>query len=633
MKQIFLDNKLVFYFFIILSFVFYANSLKNKYALDDEYITVTNIPVKGKEFIPNNNTIAQGFKGIPKIWKSNYAQDDESNFEYRPVTTTSFAIEYGIFGQNPFISHLINILLYAGCVCLAFMVIFKLLENQNYQFHVAFVTAFLFLLHPVHTEVVNNLKCRDELLSFFFGMLALWFALKTAVKATSFFNIALVVLCLLLGILSKRSAMTFIGIIPLCLIFYRKIDIKKWAVFGVVVFLMLLFKRLIKSNLLVTESIRIYYHFENPLYLEPLSFFGNVIVGLKTCGFYIKLLFIPYPLRFYYGANIVDVSTDINIYFFVALIFLIGSAIYYFKTKNKLFLFSLFLFLGSILPFTNFYIPAPGVAAERFIFQASLGFLLLVVSTILPLFSNKTTFKITDVFQKPLLYISVIAFISLCYTWQRNSHWYNKLTLFEHDIAYTESSAKANSLLGNEYFETLAGGINQRKYTPQQLTQKALTCYNAAAAADSSIYTVYNNAGVVSFSFLQDYNLAVKYFKLAINHKKKYAQAYENLGNSYQKLNQLPLAYKAYIQAIESNHKQYSAYNEFIKLLLANKHYKQSESVSLAALSIFKNDYTFLIHLANSYLLNGDKEKSLPIFKKAYDVYPNDDLKKFIEAN
>ena len=42
-----------------MSFIFYANSLKNKFALDDDYITVTNLLVKGKEFKPNNKLIAK----------------------------------------------------------------------------------------------------------------------------------------------------------------------------------------------------------------------------------------------------------------------------------------------------------------------------------------------------------------------------------------------------------------------------------------------------------------------------------------------------------------------------------------------------------------------------------------------
>ena len=119
------EHKNIFYAFLILVFIIYGNTLKNKYALDDEYITVTNFPVKGKEkeYIPNHTLVSKGISAIPKIWQSRYAHDSEGAFDYRPVAATTFAIEYSIFGQNPFVSHLINLLLYFICVWLVYCVL------------------------------------------------------------------------------------------------------------------------------------------------------------------------------------------------------------------------------------------------------------------------------------------------------------------------------------------------------------------------------------------------------------------------------------------------------------------------------------------------------------------------------
>ena len=132
MKEKWQKNKTTYTLFLVLTFLFYGNSLKNKYSLDDDYITVTNLPVKGQKFTPNNNLIKDGFKSIPKIWVSRYAHDAEAAFDYRPVVTTSFAIEYAIFGQNPFISHLINIILYFIIICILFDVLLILFENHPF---------------------------------------------------------------------------------------------------------------------------------------------------------------------------------------------------------------------------------------------------------------------------------------------------------------------------------------------------------------------------------------------------------------------------------------------------------------------------------------------------------------------
>jgi hypothetical protein len=66
MTTFFKEHKNVFFVFLVLVFIFYGNSLKNKYALDDDYITVTNLKEKGKEkeFVPNHKLVSKGFSGI-----------------------------------------------------------------------------------------------------------------------------------------------------------------------------------------------------------------------------------------------------------------------------------------------------------------------------------------------------------------------------------------------------------------------------------------------------------------------------------------------------------------------------------------------------------------------------------------
>ncbi|MBC7696053.1 MAG: hypothetical protein H7141_11475 [Burkholderiales bacterium] len=72
-KEKWLEHKAIYTLFLVLTFLFYGNSLKNKYSLDDEYVTITNSPAKGQPFIPNNKLIKDGFK----IWVSHYAHDSE----------------------------------------------------------------------------------------------------------------------------------------------------------------------------------------------------------------------------------------------------------------------------------------------------------------------------------------------------------------------------------------------------------------------------------------------------------------------------------------------------------------------------------------------------------------------------
>src|ERR1700739_4030412 len=107
MYNILSSNRNTFFFFFVLSFLFYGNSIRNGFSLDDSYVTVTNYPVQGKTYTPNNQQIAKGFSGISKIWRSHYGYGNGTSYDYRPLIMTMFAIEYGIFGQAPHINHTI----------------------------------------------------------------------------------------------------------------------------------------------------------------------------------------------------------------------------------------------------------------------------------------------------------------------------------------------------------------------------------------------------------------------------------------------------------------------------------------------------------------------------------------------
>lgn len=619
--------KPIFFTFFVLTFIFYLNTLKNKYALDDEYITVTNIQEKGKNFYPNHELVSKGFKGIPKIWKSRYAKDGESTFDYRPFTTTTFAIEYGLFGQNPFISHLINLLIYSLTIWVVFCILYKLFEFHEYNFQYSFICSLLFLIHPIHTEVVNNLKCRDELMAFLFVILALWFSLKTY-ENFSVKNIVLIVLFLCLGLLSKRSAMLGFAIIPLCIILFRKIEIKKIIFTLSFVFVIQFIFHIIKNG--VTEkSVRYFHHFENPLYIDHVSFFQKILIGIKTLGFYVKFLFVPYPFRFYYGVNTFDLYDIFDIYFFIGLSSIFISLFLLLKSKNKILLFAFLLFFGCISPFLNISTPAPGIIAERFAYFSSFGFCLIITFFFTQKFPNINYKSFKDLFKKPIIYLLPLLLIFLIMINNRNSKWHTKIELYENDIKYLEHSAKANSLLGNEYFEMLRN--NSKKYPFKILIDKCLNHYSLAAKADSSIFTAYNNAGVIYFDFLGDIKTAKKKFELAIRHRPLYAQAYENLGNCYKNEKNFTKAFECYKKSIEIKPKQYSAYIAAINLFFELKKYKNALALVKVGQSEFPNDYQLTVFEANSYLSGEQREIAVEKFEEAYRLNPNIELRNFID--
>ncbi|NJM16933.1 MAG: hypothetical protein HC896_17540 [Bacteroidales bacterium] len=194
---------------IATGFVLYGNTLGHQYALDDTIV------------ITENKFARNGFSGLKDI----FAHDSFTGFfgtkkdlvdggRYRPLSIATFAIEYEIFGPKPFVGHLINILLYIATG----MVLFFLLRRIALDLHItepqwlAFICSLMFMVHPVHTEVVANIKGRDELMALLFGLLA-WMTVLY-MRTNNIKSLFLTALLLFLGLLSKENAVVFLFMLP-----------------------------------------------------------------------------------------------------------------------------------------------------------------------------------------------------------------------------------------------------------------------------------------------------------------------------------------------------------------------------------------------------------------------------------
>jgi len=88
---------------------------------------------------------------------------------YRPLSLVAFALEYEISPGNPAIHHAFNVLYYVLICCLLFEFLSRVFKKPDPRFFLFAVL--LFIVHPIHTEVVANIKSRDELFSLLFFLL------------------------------------------------------------------------------------------------------------------------------------------------------------------------------------------------------------------------------------------------------------------------------------------------------------------------------------------------------------------------------------------------------------------------------------------------------------------------------
>ncbi len=202
----------------VFTFLLYANSLFNSYNLDDELVT------------RNHPLTAQGVSALTEIFTTPYYSSKSVSYEYRPMVLASFAIEHTLFGESPFISHLINVLLYT----LSALVLYLLLKKWfgSGKEGLVLIISLLFAAHPLHTEVVCSIKNRDEILSLLFALLAAYTACLY-IKKNTFPFVLLTAFLFVLALLSKSGVITFAFIVPFSLIFFTEATFRQTVIITV----------------------------------------------------------------------------------------------------------------------------------------------------------------------------------------------------------------------------------------------------------------------------------------------------------------------------------------------------------------------------------------------------------------
>ena len=90
---------------------------------------------------------------------------------------------------------------------------------------VSFFTALIFLVHPMHTEVVANIKSLDEILALLFSVLFLNSFLSFH-QIKNFKTLLIIVTFLLLALLSKESSVILLAIAPIAMYVFTNDSIK-----------------------------------------------------------------------------------------------------------------------------------------------------------------------------------------------------------------------------------------------------------------------------------------------------------------------------------------------------------------------------------------------------------------------
>jgi tetratricopeptide (TPR) repeat protein len=204
------NPKLYLALVIIVTCIVYNNHFYNAFHFDDSHTIENNLYIRNLKNIPLFFKDATTFSTLP------------SNQAYRPVVTTSIAIDYWLGnGYNLFYFHLTTFIFYliqGVLMWLFFLKIFDIAYKHPWNYYIALIAVAWYLLHPAMAETVNYVIARSDTQSTFFVLLAFVLYTYSAFCRKTF----LYLLPIVLGTLAKPTAVMFAPMLFFYILFFEK---------------------------------------------------------------------------------------------------------------------------------------------------------------------------------------------------------------------------------------------------------------------------------------------------------------------------------------------------------------------------------------------------------------------------
>lgn len=288
---------------------------------------------------------------------------------YRPLTIASLYVNRLLLGPQPLGFHMVNVLLHVTVALL----LLRLLQRWGLSAGSACFGALLFAVHPIHTEVVNEVVGRSELLAAAFVLIAFLCAAGTRLAA----DFATVV-AFLLALLAKEHAIVFVALLPIVDAFQargvRALQ-KRWPLYATLVAVAVCWLVWREWGVVRSGARDMY----DPLHV-PLAYYPGLerlLTAVKLQALYLAKLLFPWPLQAFYSGP--DFPGRVTLGSLAGVTVLAGIAVaatvlvYGWRRCSMLALFGL-LYLVSFLPTSNLFFPVGVTFAERLAYLPSLWF-------------------------------------------------------------------------------------------------------------------------------------------------------------------------------------------------------------------------------------------------------------------
>ncbi|MBM3253265.1 MAG: tetratricopeptide repeat protein [Candidatus Omnitrophica bacterium] len=526
----------------------------------------------------------------------------------RFITFLSFAINYYFHKTEVFGYHLVNLSLHLGTAILVFWFILLLFSTPKINDRdtvgnsrlIAFLSALIFVCHPIQTQAVTYIYQRTSSLAGLFYLLTLCFYLKARLlynKTLVFYLFYIAsLITTLLGMFTKETVFTLPFLILLLEIYFLKKE-GRLTLKYVLPFLLLLV--VIPLTLILTKTV--YFKAQGILAdknipLQPRYYF---LTQFKVFITYIRLLFIPINQNLDYDYPISKSLFEIPTFISLVLLFIILITTLRLYSRYPLISFGILWFFLSLLPESSL-ITLNDVINEHRLYLPMVGFSLFLITSLYHLLRDNLRLFIV------LIAILLVFYSSLTYF--RNIIWKDELTLWSDTVEKSPNKARPYNGRGTAYSK-------KGQY------EKAIADFTKALEINPKYISVYNNRGD-AFSKKEEYEKAIADFTEALKVDPEHASTYYNRGTIYAKKAEYEKAIADFTEALKINPRDEETLNNRGATYAQKGQYDKAISDFTEGLKIKPEDITLYINRGAAYSKKAEYEKAISDFNKILTLDP-----------
>jgi hypothetical protein len=391
-------------FFGLLAFF---NSIRHPFVHDDVIFILNNPHITELGSWPDAFKVSAALGGL--------------NTYYRPLLEVLYRLEYHFFGPHPFGFHLVNLTVHIANGLL----LFSLLKRLGLREAVAWVTALLFLIHPVQTEAVSCIA----------GISNLWMTLGILLALHAYLNkwYKGCLLCFTAAFLGKEQAVLFVPLVIVIDYYRGEKRFGLWFFWALAAGALLWLRQSVTGASLFKD-----------IMVSPGELFLRLAAIPRDIGMYLRLIFCPYDLHYYRSTDILQSN---GISWDLALMSILGIfyAIQRYPKARPILILGFGWFLAALFPVLNI---APLIneysfilTPEHFLYLPIVGILIVVVCA-------------ADHFIKHFrkLLLGIVVTVCLLLTWYQNTFWSSEIALFERMILFEPDFGRGHLLLAKAYY-------------------------------------------------------------------------------------------------------------------------------------------------------------------------------------